>query len=309
MRAAIREASVDDSDRAVALLALVNPELVFTATGFRHNWTSSPPEARRRSWAVDRDGEIVGWAVASLMVETSEPGVGFIWVSVHPDHRTVGLGTALLEVAEAHASEIGVTKALSHTRDDEATRAFAIAHGYAQTGSAEILSVDPRTVEPPVPPDGVEIRPYSAFVDDPTPIHHVDSTAFLDEPGEANFDVMPYDYWLERFFRHPSLAHEASMVVLIDGTAAATTMLHIDQSSGRGMNNGTGTLPEFRGRGLATIAKQASLARAAELGCTVVYTGNDAKNAPMLAINRKLGYRPCTTELAWKKTLAPTNAP
>ena len=242
------------------------------------------------------------------MVETSEPGVGWIHVDVHPDHRTGGLGTALLEVAEAHASEIGVTKLLGHARSDEATRAFAIAHSYTQTGFAEILSIDPGTIEAPIPPNGVELRAYSTFVDDPTPIHHVDATAFLDEPGEANFDVMPYDYWLQRFFRHPSLAHEACMVVLVDGVAVATTMLHIDPSSGRGMNNGTGTLPEYRGRGLATLAKRASLACAAELGCTVVYTGNDATNAPMLAINRKLGYRPWTTELSWSKALAPTSA-
>ncbi|MEP6892497.1 MAG: GNAT family N-acetyltransferase [Gaiellaceae bacterium] len=305
----LREASIHDSDRAVALLALVNPEFVFTPAGFRHNWESSPPEARRKWWAVERADAIVGWAVASRMIETSEPGVGWLDVSVHPNHRTRGLGTALLEVAEAHASEIGITKLLVHARSDEATRAFAIAMGYTQTGSAEILSVDPGMIKPPVPPDGVEIRPYSTFYDDPTPIHHVDATAFLDEPGEAHFDVMPYDYWLQRFFRHPSLAHEASMVVLVDGTAAATTMLHIDPSSGRGMNNGTGTLPEYRGRGLATLAKQASLARAAELGCTVVYTGNDATNAAMLAINRKLGYRTCTTELSWSKPLAATSEP
>ena len=207
----------------------------------------------------------------------------------------------------ASATEIGVTRLLSHSRGDEASASFARSRGYEQTASNEILVVDPRDVEQPVAPEGVELKAYTAFVDDPWPIYHVDVTSLLDEPGEARLDTLSYEYWLERYWGHPSLDHDASMVALVDGVAAATTMLHTDWASGRGQNNGTGTLPEHRGRGLATLAKQASLVRAAQLGCTVVYTGNDMTNAPMLAINRKLGYRPHTTELSWGKTLAATS--
>jgi RimJ/RimL family protein N-acetyltransferase len=47
--------------------------------------------------------------------------------------------------------------------------------------------------------------------------------------------------------------------------------------------------------------------RAAELGCTTVYTRNDATNEPMLAINRRLGYRLNSLEYTWGKTLVPTS--
>ena len=97
------------------------------------------------------------------------------------------------------------------------------------------------------------------------------------------------------------------MVVLVGGEAVTATMLITERASGRGENNGTGTLPEHRGRGLALLAKQASLVRAAELGCTTVYTRNDAINAPMLAINRRLGYRLNSLEYTWGKTLVPTS--
>ena len=43
--------------------------------------------------------------------------------------------------------------------------------------------------------------------------------------------------------------------------------------------------------------------RAAQLGCTTVYTGNDATNAPMLAINRRLGYQFWAVALSWGKNL------
>ena len=303
----LRDATIDDAAAAVRLLTIVSPEMVFSVEGFRHNWASSPPEAWRTAWCVEDGDELVGWAVATLMVETSEPGVGWIGVNVHPDRRRTGLGSALLATAERHATEIGMTRVLSFSRGDDPSASFARSRGYDQTASNEILVIDPREVEPPVPPEGVELKPYTAFVDDPRPIYHVDTTSVLDEPGEARFDAITYDSWLERLWRNPALDHDASMVTLVDGVAVATTMLDTDRPSGRGQNNNTGTLPEHRGRGLATLAMQASLVRAAQLGCTVVYTGNDVTNAPMLAINRKLGYRLCTMLLSWGKTLAATS--
>jgi GNAT superfamily N-acetyltransferase len=305
----LRRATIDDSAAAAHLLAIVNPEWVSSVEGIRHHWTSSPPEARRAAWCVEDGHEMIGWAICALMVETSEPGVGWIGVNVHPERRRTGLGSALLAAAEHHATEIGVARLLSFSRGDEPSASFARSRAYEQTASNEILVVDPRAVEPPVLPEGVELRPYTGFADDPSPIYKVDAASSVDMPGEARFDAISYPYWLERFWRHPSIDRDASMVALVEGKAASTTMLYTDRASGRGQNNGTGTLREFRGRGLATAAKQASLARAAEVGCTAVYAGNDATNAPMLAINRKLGYRPCTTELSWGKTLAPTSGP
>ena len=55
----------------------------------------------------------------------------------------------------------------------------------------------------------------------------------------------------------------------------------------------------YRGRGLGLLVKQHSLARAAELGITSVVTQNDDTNAPMLAINRRLGYQPCGAGHSW----------
>ena len=54
-----------------------------------------------------------------------------------------------------------------------------------------------------------------------------------------------------------------------------------------------------RGRGLGLLMKHHSLAAAAELGITRVVTQNDDTNAPMLAINRHLGYEPFSVGYAW----------
>lgn len=65
----------------------------------------------------------------------------------------------------------------------------------------------------------------------------------------------------------------------------------------------TGTLREFRGRGLAKLAKNDSLHRARAAGYTDAYTSNDTGNGPMLAVNQWFGYQVCATEVRHVRTL------
>jgi RimJ/RimL family protein N-acetyltransferase len=69
----------------------------------------------------------------------------------------------------------------------------------------------------------------------------------------------------------------------------AISLLLVD-GAGRANNMFTGMLRGFRGKGLASAAKIASLRWAAAHGVTRVFTSNDEANAAMLAINRRLGY-------------------
>jgi GNAT superfamily N-acetyltransferase len=222
---------------------------------------------------------------------------------VHPDHRGGGLGRALLDRVEPHLAEVGAHRALGWSRDDEATVRFVEASGFERTSASTISVVDPRDVAPPEPPEGVELVPFSSFAGDPAAVHHVDAVSFRDEPGDVTFDNLPYEDWLERHWAHPGIDRDASAVALVDGVPAAITYLQTDRSTGRATNTGTGTLPEHRGRGLATLVKRASLTCAATLGIRAVYTGNDESNAAMLAVNGKLGYRPCSTMLNWVRVL------
>jgi GNAT superfamily N-acetyltransferase len=268
----IRRATYDDIESGVRVLTATEPQIVLSVESYRHSWDVTPAEAHRAWWCAQTDDTVVGWASCGLMVETSEPGVGWLGVAVDPGHRSSGYGTALLDAAELHACEIGVARLVVWSRGDDATTSFARGRGYVQTGSAEWLVVDPRTIETPIPPKDVELRAFTELADDPSRIYDVDVAAMLDEPGDTHFDAVEYDYWLDRFWRQPLLDHDASMAVLVDGTVVSITRLHTDRASGRALNNGTATLREHRGRGLAMLAKQASLVRAAELGCTAAYT-------------------------------------
>ena len=121
----------------------------------------------------------------------------------------------------------------------------------------------------------------------------------LDEPGPSDFSGMTYEIWHRLIWDFPDCDHELSAGAVADGTVVGTAFLNTDRESGRAVSVGTGVIPPFRGRGLGLLMKQHSLAWAAAAGITRAITQNDETNAPMIAINAKLGYEPFSSGLAW----------
>jgi RimJ/RimL family protein N-acetyltransferase len=137
----------------------------------------------------------------------------------------------------------------------------------------------------------------------PDAVYVIDVAGAADEPTSEPQEKMPYDEWRARFWDFPTFTLDGSFVALADGTPASIAMLFVDTALGRATNAFTATLPAYRGRGLALAAKIASLRWAAANGIEQVATGNDDTNAPMLAINRRLGYRPIGRLVTYKRQL------
>jgi RimJ/RimL family protein N-acetyltransferase len=121
-------------------------------------------------------------------------------------------------------------------------------------------------------------------------------------PSLEPHEPTPFDEWAAFVLGRPLYQPEGSFVALADGEPAAISFLTADLESGRGTNMYTGTLPEFRGRGLALAAKLGVLHWAAENGVTQVGTVNDETNAPMLAINGRLGYVPAGRRVEFSRS-------
>ncbi len=59
-----------------------------------------------------------------------------------------------------------------------------------------------------------------------------------------------------------------------------------------GIHDMTAVRRAWRGRGIARALKQATIDWARDAGLEALETGNDTENAPMRAVNARLGYRP-----------------
>jgi RimJ/RimL family protein N-acetyltransferase len=120
-----------------------------------------------------------------------------------------------------------------------------------------------------------------------------------DMPATEPYEAIPFDEWVQHVLEHPLFTAEGSFVAMVGEIAAAISLLLVEPETGRGVSMFTGTLREHRGRGLGRAAKLGSIRWAAEHGVTSLTTTNDERNAPMLAINRRLGYAPIGRRVEW----------
>ena len=282
----IRETdSKRDVDALVELLREESPWTAINRAAWLHREASVPACAKLGAWVAELDGEVVGesWAFKTWWME----GPVSMNVAVLKRHQGRGIGAALYERALAHAESLAPTRLMSGFFETPASVAFAQARGFAEHRAERIAVVDPRTVrdEP-----AAEVRPCSQI--DPKVLWQIDETVTPDVPGQDNPSHMPFDEWREFVLERPLYQPEGSFVAYADGEPAAISMLAADLESGRAVTIFTGTLREFRGRGLGLAAKTASLRWAGANGISYISTINDETNAPMLAINDRLGYKP-----------------
>ncbi|TDC38919.1 GNAT family N-acetyltransferase [Micromonospora sp. KC213] len=295
----VRTAVPDDAAEVVALRAVVHPYLVRGVESTRHLIAHPPPGEDWAGWVAEADGRVVGWASAYRNNQTSEPGFGEIsLLHVHPEHRGRGGGTALFAAALAHLRAIGARRVRTSARPEALP--FARRHGFTPSRETRYSALDLRPAPPlPQPPSGVRL--LSAAEVGPRRLHRLDAEASRDVPGDAPVDAMSYDSWQYEVWQNPGLDREASVVAEVGGTLVALSLVKRDGD--RMWSEFTGTLPTHRGQGLAALVKRVALHRAASRGVHTAYTSNDETNAPMLAVNARLGYRPVASQWSCLRTL------
>ncbi|MGW9555922.1 GNAT family N-acetyltransferase [Nocardiopsis sp. NPDC055551] len=183
----------------------------------------------------------------------------------------------------------------------EGFRRAILDRGYELAESAQILGLDLTTLpEAPPTPEGAELRTLREFDDDPRPIYEIDKATSEDEPGGLDDGFLPYEDWVRILWGNPLADRDLSLALLLDGVPVAISCYNSD-GTGRMESGMTGTLREYRKRGLAAYTKTTALHRAREKGIRYAYTGNHADNEPMLAINDRLGYGVIGSEQTYRR--------
>ncbi|MEU5913561.1 GNAT family N-acetyltransferase [Micromonospora sp. NPDC047527] len=288
----IRVARPDDAPAVVALRATVYPYLVRGVESTRKMIADPPPTPGWTALVAEVDDRVVGWVSAEPNGRTSTANFGDInLLHVHPEHRRRGIGNALLAAATDHLRPLGVRRVRAMAQPDALP--FARQHGFEPSRGMRYSALDLDPVPSfPDPPPGVRLRPVAEL--DPHVLYAADVVSALDEPGDVPVDAISYQIWQNDVWDNLGLDRTASTAAEVDGEVAAFSLVKRDGD--RMWSDYTGSVPAYRGRGLARLAKTAALHRAAAAGVRVAYTSNDEANAPMLAINALLGYRPVAAE-------------
>ncbi len=294
----VRQAVVDDAEAVSEVRRVVYPYKAMSPAATRHFITVAAPEERFLPLVAEADGEVVGWGAAGLSVWTSEPGQSHLTVFVHPGHRSQGIGSQLAERLHQHLTEVGAVRVQVFVHPDGLE--FARNLGYDGTRQMHYSGVELTSLpDQPETPEGIELVAFDSV--DPHAAYIADTVASLDEPTDMPMDSIEYDRWVEEIWNNPAMDKALSVAAMAGDEMAAFTVVETDRD--RMWSGMTGTVPGYRGRGLAKVVKSVALRRAAAAGITSAYTSNDDENGPMLAINNWLGYRRVQTELVLLRTL------
>ena len=296
----IREFRPEDVRQVRNLFHELVPELpAHTDRGILHWIASHPPRARLRCWVAIDAGEIVGWGIARFNWSVSAEGVSWLWVGVREQARRRGIGSGLYALAEAHLVEGRARKLETFAAPDSAGERFAERRGFRKTRAEHFLTLDPHEtdlsglprIESEKAVEGFRVAPLRDVLDRPRELHALYAAAEADVPADEIEDNIPYEDWVHETLEAPDLDRDGSFVVLAGERPVALSFLHVNRELGVAENEMTGTLPEFRRRGLARLAKLATIQWARENGVTEISTGNDRENAAMRSLNEQLGYR------------------
>ncbi|KEO83896.1 GNAT family N-acetyltransferase [Tumebacillus flagellatus] len=256
---------------------------------------------RERVVAVSEQGEIIGYA-ATWRAPWAAPGVLASTLVVDPAHRNLGVGTALLQHLEAWGRAQGASCLLSEVPDHlPASRLFLEKNGYA---------VERHMFQSVLELANFDFSPYQGtverveqsgirFVNGQQPdaaLHEFFLRTYRDNPAA---DELPPLGEVEQHFQK---ADPALIWLALDGDTLVgmTELIEMEQSGGL-YNEYTGVDPSYRGRGIALALKLISIRQGLERKAPYMRTDNDSENAPMLAVNRKLGYVPAPGHLKVRK--------
>jgi GNAT superfamily N-acetyltransferase len=118
-----------------------------------------------------------------------------------------------------------------------------------------------------------------------------------DMPSIAPFTPLSYEEWYSRQMESPGLLPLGWMIALDgDEYVGMSVVWRSETEPGLVTQGDTGVVRAYRGRGIAVAMKLAVIDYARKNGLRMVKTWNASNNAPMLAVNTKLGFK---REVGW----------
>lgn len=289
----------EELPRIVELANMVNPETTSIEI-FRERYLQAQLGLIEPIVAVDESETIVGYVMLS-----STPYPNHLWmrVIVDPLKRNCGAGTLLYNAAFRLAQVQDATDLLSDVRENcPAGLQFAQHRGFSITRHILVsrLPLAPfdegrfaGTVEAV---EATGIRFFTLADVQVTPEFqqkHYDlyCQCARDNPATADWDFPPLEAYCQRVFDSPRY-RAYGHVIAVDGETWIGMAVLDYYAHVHCMHNAfTGVARSYRGRHIGLALKLLALHNARMHGVDHLYTNNDSANAPMLAINRKLGYQ------------------
>lgn len=152
---------------------------------------------------------------------------------------------------------------------------------------------------------GVTMLPLSEYKDPDrlVNLYKMMVAAEQDIPSTVPIPTQPFDEWMRATFDDPGVREDRFWIALDGEAVVGLSFLEFPPVRGLPWTAFTATSKAVRGRGIARALKYESMVQAIELGYKLVRTANDGANAPILHINKEMGYRVVTPVIELHRSL------
>jgi mycothiol synthase len=267
-----------------------------------HEWMD---ESEELIALVDR--EPVGSAIAAVGGPIP-PGRVFTLITVLPDERRRGAGTALYRAVSSWARERARDRLRTRAREDDPDGlAYGLRRGFAEVGRETGLALDLHGLAPPqiAPPDGVEIASLAERPEAERQIYDVAVEAYPDIPGSEHYVFGDPAEWLRRHLHGPTQRPDETFVAVAGDEVIGYAKLSLSPARPTSAFHGmTAVRRAWRGRGVAGALKRAQIRWALANGLERLETANELRNEPMQRVNLGLGYQPTPGAITLEGPLA-----
>ncbi len=302
MNYVLRSLDEDDLPELAALISQVSIEPMSLSQLNDWHKCQLKGHIRRCQVAVDAAGQIIGYNL--LQHEAwEEEGLFYVEVIVKPAWQGQGVGRCLYDDVFTAVHTVGGKRLKGDVRDDwpewlrfAQNRGFSIRRHLFES-MIELSAFDESPfagLVKAVEATGIRFFSLADVGDNEATrrkLHAINVTAVTDIPGSdgafPSFEEFNQMFNTASWFRPEgqilAAAGDEYVGLAAVGYFAETNSMY---------NMITGVLPAYRGRKIAQALKLLTIRYARACNAATIRTSNDSENAPMLAINRKLGYRP-----------------
>ena len=202
--------------------------------------------------------------------------------------------------ASARARAIGRTGLEAWTTDrTPEVAAFLEARGYEMVRRYVISELDVAAAPEPEQPE-FELTTFATRADLAHELFEIARQSYPDQPGRAEQRMESFEEWRTwGLDPHPA---ESYFIALEGDQAIGYGFLSVEE--GTWSHGFTAVARAARGRGVASSIKRAQIRWARAKGIRALRTANEERLVGMLAMNKRLGYRPLYTELVLRGPIA-----
>ncbi len=303
-------AVIDDADleELVAITLTTSPEAPTSLEEIHWSDATYPGTVR---WLAELDGRAIGAATVGR-IYMFPPEFGALWASIAvlPGARRQGVGERLLREISDIARRRGKTELyLRCAQDRPDSIDFLVHRGFSELERSKVvrLELGGRAAPAVEPPPGIEFTTLAARPDLIDGVHAVALETFPDVPGgDEPMAVGDLEEFRARDVDRHGVPKDAFFVAVdsrTGGVVGYACLLMQAGSTTVAYHDMTAVQRAYRGRGIARELKHATIDWAIRNGLTALETGNDEANAPMRAVNMRLGYEPMPDEVVMRGPL------